>query len=511
MRTNVDISGVLPSIAGTITPSSGSPINITNADIVANSFSYTGGTSNSNEFTVGAAIISSINFSLMNDTGRFSGIDWYNSRVTFSLTCDGTTVNYGTYWVVNHHEIGNIIKVECYDALKILDEYEMYEVTPNITFPSDVSTIVSAIVSFLSTATGFTFTYSGLRNGSLRVEEITNEHMTMRACLSYLTQMTGQYVRAISYELRFGWYDMSSSHHAGTTFSHDLRTSNDVIGGINVSDYNDASFETRGSGYKIDIANNPFITANNIVAVADAIYNSAFSGGIAYRPGDISIVASPAYEPGDYLLVNTAKEQNVPILATTITYKPQLQQPITADASPYAGDLRINRSAYVKQQAKNAINDELKDPNSDLSEAIADAGGMKTFFLKQNIVTLSSNVTVSRLNASGLENVSTSYTAYHIGGHMVTVPSYSQTLQGTREFFVPIRCDLQTVYAGVAMFRAKWISDHEIRFFDGGESAKGVWFMDARNTPVIFWVRAHLWSTSNTAVFDLDRNEWTGT
>jgi len=527
MRTNATLNlEIKPTISATLhLNSNNSPTTryLTDTNFVSNSITFRHGTSQSDEFTVGGAVIGSLSFTLMNDTGTFDGIDWYDARVSVNLIAKDTsnqdvTIDMGYYYVAKHHEQGNFITVECYDALKVLDEYQLHELRINGQEISDAQWeagfTIPQLVALIATKIGLAI--SNVGGSNIIVHNPNNPQMTLRAALSYLAQMAGQYI-TVNYggsALVFGWYDTSSIHDAGTTFNHDLRTGNITITGVQVSDYKDETVVTHGSStYQLKIADNPFIDANNANTVASNIGSAV--EGISFRPGSATILASPAYQPGDMLRIATGQESNINFLVTNLTYKLQVTESVTADAEPYEGDLRIDNLAYIKKQAQKAaqdeISNELDEPASDLSEAIANAGGTKTFFLKQNIVTLSSNVTVSRLNASGLENVSTSYTAYHIGGHMVTVPSYAQTLQGTREFFVPIRCDLQTVYAGVAMFRAKWISDHEIRFFDGGESAKGVWFMDARNTPVIFWVRAHLWSTSNTAVFDLDRNEWTGT
>jgi hypothetical protein len=375
MRNVTDIAGVKPQITGTLYLQNGSSVSLNNSDFKANTFAIQSGTSNSNEFTVGACVIGALNFTLMNDTGKFSGIDWYDSRVAITLDFGSNkTITYEYYWVVKHHEIGQLITVECYDALKILDEYNLYELTQNygITFPCYVSDILNA----LSREHGFTF--SGCSGTNIQLEDPKNEQMTQRALLSYIAQLCGQYVKAYGIELRFGWYNLSSTTHVGTSFSHDLRTSNITITGVKVSSYDDsatAEEPSGGSASPIEIEDNPFITANNVASVASTIYSAIGSGTFSYRPGDVDILSNAAIEAGDALLVDTGEEQNVLVLATNITYKPQLRESIDSDAEPYAGDLRIDRSAYIKKQAQRAISDDLADSNSDLSKAIAGAGG----------------------------------------------------------------------------------------------------------------------------------------
>ena len=382
MRNVTDIAGVKPQITGTLYLQNSSSISLNNGDFKANTFAVQSGTSNSNEFTVGACVIGALNFTLMNDTGKFSGIDWYDSRVSITLDFGSNkTITYEYFWVVKHHEIGQLITVECYDALKILDEYNLYELTQNygITFPCSVSQILNA----LSQEHGFVF--SGCSGTNIQLEDPKNEQMTQRALLSYIAQLCGQYVKAYGIELRFGWYNLSSTTHVGTSFSHDLRTSNITITGVKVSSYDDtatAEEPSGGSTSPIEIEDNPFITANNVASVASTIYSALGSGTFSYRPGDVDILSNAAIEAGDALLVDTGEEQNVLVLATNITYKPQLRESIDSDAEPYAGDLRINRSSYIKKQAQKAISDDLSDSNSDLSKAIAGAGGAKRVLIE---------------------------------------------------------------------------------------------------------------------------------
>lgn len=369
MKTTANIAGIKPVISGTLHLQGQSDITLSNSDFVQNSLAFKSGTSNSSEFSVGAAIIGECDFSLMNDSGKFSGLDWFDSRVEITLTADGTALDMGYFYVVKHHELGNVVTVESYNALKILDEHALYELTQDygLTFPCTVSAILTALQS----QHGFTIT--GCRGSNITVQDPQSDMMTQRALISYIAQLSGQYVKAVGQNLQFTWYNTGTVYNAGNTFSHDLRTSDISITGCKVSTEDGTASETRGTaGYMLNISDNPLITSGNVSAVADLIY--AAVGGITYRPGSVSIVANPAIEAGDLLSVNTGQESGITIIATTLIYKPQLQQSVTADAEPYAGDLRISRSAYIKRQAQQTINDELSNPDSNLSKAI-DAGG----------------------------------------------------------------------------------------------------------------------------------------
>lgn len=369
-----NISSTKPIISGQLMLQSGT-ISLFNSDFVADSMIFKSGTSNSGEFTVGAAIIGGLDFALMNDSGKFSNLDWFDSKVsiTLSVTKDNYTrrVEMGTYYIVKHYERGNIINVECHDALKILDEYQIYE--DKITWPSTIGKIVSRITANRG------LTYLGISDADkeIIIPDPCDDLMTERACISYIAQCLGKYVRVDvnGSRLLFEWYRTGVERDVGTTFSHDLRTDDITITGVKVVDCNNTTSETRGtSGYMLNISENPFIDTDNIATFADHIMDAV--SGISFRPGDVSIVSDPDIKAGDVFQVSTGKESNINILATTVTYKPSsLQQRITADAEPYAGDLRIKRSTYIKRQAQEAIREELNDSQSDLSQAISGGGG----------------------------------------------------------------------------------------------------------------------------------------
>lgn len=362
-------TGVKPDISAVLTQANGTKINLQNKDFSYGSVSFKSGTSNSSEFSVGAAIIGEFRFGLMNDKGDFSGINYVNATIEPKLTHNGITLDMGKFWFVNHKESGNVITCETYDALQILDEHQLYE--DQITYPTTIASIVNKIAA----ARGFTAT--GMANGSMEVEDPGDDEMTERECLSYLAQMMGQFVVADGNNLHFDWYNPNSKHDAGVTFSHDLRTDPTIITGVKVyPDGSEVDTSEGENGYVVTISDNPFITESNVATVASIISSAVV--GTSFYPGTISILANPAIEAGDVLSVQTDK-QTVTVYATTVTYKLQLQESVTADADPYAGDMRLSKSQKLKKIAKKAaeqqIQDDLNDTDSPLSQAISSGGG----------------------------------------------------------------------------------------------------------------------------------------
>lgn len=362
-------AGVKPDISAVLTQANGTKINLQNKDFSYGSVSFKSGTSNSSEFSVGAAIIGEFRFGLMNDKGDFSDVNYVNATIEPKLTYGSITIDMGKYWFVNHKETGSIITCETYDALQILDEHQLYE--DQITYPTTIASIVNKIAA----ARGFTAT--GMANGAMQVEDPGDDEMTERECIAYLAQMMGQFVVADGNNLHFDWYKPGSKHDAGVTFSHDLRTEPTVITGVKVyPDGSEVDTSEGENGYVVTISDNPFITDDNVATVASIISSAVV--GTSFYPGTISILANPAIEAGDVLTVQTDK-QTVTVYATTVTYKLQLQESITADSDPYAGDMRLSKAQKLKKIAKKAaeqqIQDDLDNSDSPLSQAISSGGG----------------------------------------------------------------------------------------------------------------------------------------
>lgn len=386
-------AGVKPSIAIKIKQADGTVYTLTDKNIQAGSVSFAFGTSNGGEFTIGGAVIGSFKFNIINRMQIWDSINYINATVEPTLTFGEKTLNMGKYWFVNHKETGSVIVCETYDALQILDEHQIHE--DDIVYPTTVQDLAQKIAS----KRGFTVT--GLLNGSIPINDPKNDDMTERECFSYLAQMTGQFVVAKGDTLVFGKYDKKTFHDAGVTFSHDLRTEPISITGVRVC-VDDTNNSTGGTaGYMVEIQDNPFITKENMDSVKTALMNNIV--GISFYPGTFSIRANPAIEAGDGLTLTTDK-RTVKVYATTITYKLQLQESITADADDYAGDMRLSKrrkiSQIAKKAAQNAISEDLKNPDSELSQAIGGGSGSS----KGEVVYIQDSVTQtvpSSLNVRG--------------------------------------------------------------------------------------------------------------
>ena len=402
--TNYSMKGIKPDIIGQLFPYSGSAISFDEHDIQADSISISHGTSVPGAFTVGGVILGSLSLTLLNNptrnlqngkpdytSGKFSNFNWKGSHIKLSLkTDDGThvqTVYMGDYFVDSHSEAGTTIALQCYDRLKYMDEYQLYEAKQASSNPLTFPTTTYNAIRNICQRRGFS-DIRGLDQSidSLPIADPNSDFMTERQFVSYCAQMLGKYA-VVRYSgqneyLLFTTYNTSSHHYdydAGTTFSHDLRTEDITVTGVKVTSYDDKYTYTDGTttGYQIVVDDNPLITNLNCGAVRYRISNAfdLSGGGLTYRPGTVEIVGTPELEAGDIIKVETGQESDIYMIATNIRYGTGLTISVTADADPADTDLRLSRSQYIKKMSKQAISDELNDPTSDLSQAIDGGSG----------------------------------------------------------------------------------------------------------------------------------------
>ena len=377
MRTDKDYTKTKPKISGYLrgitAETTSNRIDLSDSDFVYNTLTIRQSTSESGEFTVGAAIISSCNFTLWNYDGKFNDWNWTNSAAEIYLEFDTDKVYLGSYVIISHVTSGNTIKVEALDWLKVFDSHTLGE--GNITWPSSAVSVINTIIN--------TGVQNMLVSGLDAVTDITlsdpaDTEMTNRDALAYIAQTLGRFITSRSDEatkkttLRFSWYNTEEVYSAGVTFSHNLRTDNINVTGVEVTTADGETTESRGdsTGYVLKISDNPFISSDNISAAADNIAASCL--GLTFRPGDFVTLSNVRIEAGDVLNIDTHEESGVLTLATDVTYKPaQVNENIVANAEEAEGDLQISKNAYIKK----VIRDELNNPSSALGSAVGGAGG----------------------------------------------------------------------------------------------------------------------------------------
>lgn len=390
----VATKGYKPVFNMTLTDGNNHSYSITDHDVQADSLAIRTGTSNSGELTIGAAIIGSLSVTLLNDgsnNNKYDNVDWRGAYIEATFTVNGANVQLGRYYVNEHSENGGAIRVVAYDAMQILDGYQIYE--HQFTYPLDAVTAVNTIMTALAQRTQQQNQWQvvGLDGVTLSLPDPGTDKMSERAFLSYVAQILCKYVVIKRMNgvntIFFGWYDTAHPvQNAGTTFSHDLKTSDYNPENFQIKVYDSSYTVTvRGTGgtgpltNAVYIENNPFIRSSNVGdpnpggGMAYDIYTKVHA--LTYRPGTVDIVADIALEAGDVINVSTGPLGGTyKMIITNLTFGTGLTMNVSSDADP-SDDMIFNPSTYFKQATQQAISDELADSDSELSKALGGGGG----------------------------------------------------------------------------------------------------------------------------------------
>lgn len=351
-------AGRTPAIKAVLYPKGGTGINLSGTDFFGTSTSFSSGTTPEDSFEVGACVIGSLSFYLNNMERRFSAFDFSGAYIEPELYFDSETdtIPMGRFFFEKHRDIGNTIRCDTYDAMKLLDEQRA-----SVTYPATAAEIVSA----LATANDLEVYSLDFANSGITVQN-PNAVMTQRQLLSYVMQLTGNYaiIRADK-KLHVEWYGATPQAMNLPIFDQQLSTADITITGVEVYpiDAPDTAVDQGTEEYVIAVKDNPLITVENAGAAASRIY--ARTNGIRFRPGYVTCLADPSIEAGDLILFPDVNENDIRFLVTNVRYSPaNLHETIRCDAEETgssdlrpksAGRIRYTWYAYADDAAGSGI------------------------------------------------------------------------------------------------------------------------------------------------------------
>lgn len=312
------VAGDIPSIRAVITQAGGSTTNVLPEDFRSVSFSW--GTSSPGSFDIGSAVIGTFNFSLNNQGGGYSLIDYRGAYIDAYIFYDaGDEIPMGRYYFARHKAVNSLIVCETYDGLKLCDECMLGDMT----WPCTAEDIVDSIC----TAHDWEWTGS-FGNKTLQIIPVnTGQKMTERQALAYVGQITGNYIRMdASGDLCVDWYDTSNPYvPAGILSGPSISTTDITITGVRVGEC------LRGSdrGYVVEIKDNPFVITSREIEIADALASRVV--GTTFRPGDAGILSYPPLDAGDAIRVTDIQGNTAVMIVTSLRYKLSLLENIDCD------------------------------------------------------------------------------------------------------------------------------------------------------------------------------------
>lgn len=359
---------------------------LTDNDFMQGSLSIQSGTSSSGSFDIGGAVIGSFAFNLNNwdlkfENRTFAGaiivpyVGYEIKDFTLELVTEleeiFTTetgdnlvvelasqegiewVRLGTYYFVDHKSVGNVIRCDTYDAMKLFDENMLSD--NNLNYPLAAWQVAQAI----ATHNGIPLATTRFPGSTILLETAPDNDMTERQALAYIGQMCGCYARINSDgRLAFEWYGDPEAT-ISTRFDHDIDTEDINITGVRVTYGDDNDTYLHGQeGYVLSISGNPWVTENNYAEVAANVAQNVV--GMTFRPGSMNVLSTPQYESGDVVRAYDDKGVQIVFLITNLTFTFSLRESLSCDAETRdKRDLRSSVSSVYAERVKEYARGEL--------------------------------------------------------------------------------------------------------------------------------------------------------
>ena len=331
-----------------MTLADGTSLTLTEEDIWADSFSIDTASSGKNSLVIGYAVIGKCSFQIENFDERFNSYDFFNATAVVWVKLVGDTQYYrmGFFTVDNPEHVGVLISLKLLNNMWKFDDKNLSEV--GLSFPCSCQTAITTVCAYcgvtLATSQfhGYQFTLTKAPEKDMNCREFI-QYVAMIGCNFCIIDDTGA--------LRLKWYDVDSwvdDLDGGTFDTHTTPYSDgDIADGGNflvyeeTKDYDGGSFlenttvayftrifgtpqigtdeinvtgvkieidETTymvgTEGYVIDLKENPLLTASNVNAALNLIWDVL--RGFRFRTFDITTMPDLAVEIGDCCAIRDA-------------------------------------------------------------------------------------------------------------------------------------------------------------------------------------------------------------
>lgn len=402
----------------TLALANGATVYLTGDDFMMSTMTFEQAVSSTSGFDVGGAIVGSCSMQLNNYGGKFDDYDFTGATVTpyvgVDYTGDGAVDEWlrkGRYWVDQPDTYGTVISLDCEDALsRFSSKLSAVGITQTHCSVADVARRICA-------HEGVTLVTTDFNGGDLEIAAMPTDDMTTLDAMSYLAQMSCNFVRCTDTgAVEFLWYGSGDSDvlddgsftranvgavdagsfkaanadaydagtfarlnqdTANTLFVHALSamsvcTDDVVITGVSVkaqdgegatADGGTETLEgetaTQGTDdYMLSIEGNPFILYGQAATVAAHLGRTLI--GMRFRPFEVSAVGDPAAEAGDSIVITDRKGLRYFSYVTSLTWKVGNYATYRNSAQTPARHSALSASAATKayQKALNEIEKE---------------------------------------------------------------------------------------------------------------------------------------------------------
>ena len=360
----------------TITPTSGSVLNVTDANIVMGSLTVDRYVSTGSGLPIGTATAGQLSFTLDNANHDFDGVIFAGASIYLRFYVIDPSDNSYVYLPVGYFTVDEAPRILRSISIVALDAMVQFDVIPELTvaFPCTVQ----ALVDNLAYVCGITLhtTLTNLPNYGYLIPSAPEQmqDLTARQLLQYCCQIMGCNAQiGRDGEL----YLLEYSNTPSDSFDEKKRYSSDIreditITGVQISSTTGDVAITGNEGYVLEIKDNPLIQTDPTVLLSDLYYLCDLDDPIVFAPFSAVVVPVPWYDPMDVVTFTKGGEGHTVFctkVQQTINANTALEgtglsetikgfatiDPLTVREQQILRDIRTRASEAVSAAEQNAI------------------------------------------------------------------------------------------------------------------------------------------------------------
>lgn len=251
-----------------------SVIQIDDIDILENSIVIDRKSISSNKLEIGSAETTELTFSLINDTGKFTGLKLEGAILQPRFNINGEILQCGYFTIDEKPQSGTIMQVRALDRMaRFNKKYDSALVYP---------ATLQAILTDACTQCGVSLYSSTFPNYALSITTHPDNDSTYHEVISWVAQIAGMNAFInVDGLLELKWYSGSAETIPDTAIMECEFAENDVmISGVTFDD-GDNTYLAGTDTYTVDVTGNPFVLTD--IATILGLINTSVNG-LTYRP-----------------------------------------------------------------------------------------------------------------------------------------------------------------------------------------------------------------------------------
>lgn len=433
------------------------PINITDADVILDSFSIDRYSCNGYRIEIGTAISSELRFRLDNADGRFDSIVFEGTELFVEIgIADWTLENPTVTWIPcgyftpdEQPRTRTIITLSALDRMMRFDAVaptltpwttesgaimtnelgETLYFCADLVFPADVASIVDQIC--VRCGVELAESVSGMPNADLVIENMPQlqQDVTFRNMIQWCAGLMGSNAwMDWQGKLRFSWYnDADYTSTMDRRYSSDLYENDITITGVSYTDSENTVHNSGSAYYALDLSGNAFIAELDDTMLSSALYSVYLKVRFTkYRPCEASVIAAPWLYPMDRIVFRDANNADHYAILTNVNFsingttaiKSIGESEQTASYAPPSGLTKAQTAALrrVLQASTDALESAVDAATKQITGAensnvkfVYDADGHLSEILVMDTDDIATARNVWRWNSGGLGHSSNGY------------------------------------------------------------------------------------------------------